>query len=201
MCGPRSRSVGAGAGKFCETPSPQLLPVRSRGVVRATHGFMRGGSLALERNNSKRDGEGLARTPASRPEWDGPGPGRPTSGASATAKGCAVGGAGHRHWCLLPHAPSSDQQVWLPNRHALQGGVNCSKGTPGGIFHKAQIRFAKLNSSNSSEADLRDSDLAGVVLRDADLRGARLKRANLAGALRPAGLDEPEGSVPGLGAR
>ena len=83
-------------------------------------------------------------------------------------------------------------------------GVNCSKGTPGGIFHKAQIRFAKLNSSNSSEADLRDSDLAGVVLRDADLRGARLKRANLAnlaGALRPAGLDEPEGSVPGPGAR
>lgn len=79
--------------------------------------------------------------------------------------------------------------------------VNCSKGTPGGIFHKAQIRFANLNSSNSSEADLRDSDLAGVVLRDADLRGARLKRANLAGALRPAGLDEPEGSVPGLGAR
>lgn len=87
-------------------------------------------------------------------------------------------------------------------------GVNCSKGTPGGIFYKAQIRFAKLKSSNFSEADLRDSDLAGVVLRDADLRGARLKLTNLAdadlaGALLPAGLGGPEGprSVPGSGAR
>ena len=41
----------------------------------------------------------------------------------------------------------------------LYRGVNCIKGTPGGIFYKAQTRFAKLNSGNSSEADQRGSVL------------------------------------------
>ena len=183
MCGPHTRSVGAVAGKLCEAPSPQLLPVRSRGVVRATHGFMRGGSIALERNNSKRDGEGLARTPASRPESDGTSPGRRTSGASAAAKGCAVGGGGHRHWCLLPHAPTSDGSGGATDRDALQGG-ELRRGTPGGIYHGAQMRFARLNFDNFSEADLRGADLSAsdmyrAEFRYADLRDAQLRSANL----------------------
>ena len=103
----------------------------------------------------------------------------------------------------LPEIGKSDYPIGT-----LCRGVNCRKGPPSGIFHQAQVRFAKLNIGNLSGADLRDSDLAGVVLRGADLRGARLKGANLAdadldGALLVAGLDEPEGSgfVPGPGAR
>lgn len=112
-------------------------------------------------------------------------------------------GTGARSHMRPPVIGKSDYPIG-----ALCRGVNCRKGTPSGIFHQAQVRFAKLNIGNLGEADMRDSDLAGVVLRGADLRGARLKGANLAeadldGALLSAGPDEPGGSgfVPGPGAR
>ena len=65
--------------------------------------------------------------------------------------------------------------------------VNCKRGSPGGIFYKAQMRMADLNLGNFSEADLREADLSAsdmykAKLWDADLRDAQLRSTNLRGA-------------------
>ena len=65
--------------------------------------------------------------------------------------------------------------------------VNCKRGSPGGIFYKAQMRMADLNLSNFSEADLREADLSSSDMYkakfwDADLRDAQLRSTNLRGA-------------------
>ena len=66
--------------------------------------------------------------------------------------------------------------------------VKCRGGTPGGLYYGAQMRFAKLNFDNFSEADLREanlsaSDMFRAKFRFADLRGAQLRGANLTRAV------------------